>query len=314
MKIFDEASTRDALPFGRLVSCLETMFRQGCTVPKRHVHQVEAGGAQGTVLIMPAWNDQYLGIKTVNVYPGNGRLGLPGLFAAYSLFNSKTGELLAQMDGNVITARRTAAASALAASRLARKDARRLLILGAGRVASLLPMAYGAVMPLESVSIWSRNLQAAENMATSLLNQGISAHAVSDLPSALKEADMVSSATLATEPILQGAWLHDGMHVDLIGGFTPQMREADDEVFAGASIFVDTPEALEKSGDLLGPLARGVIVPSHVMANLTELCTGQHPGRRHEDERTVFKSVGSALEDLAAAMVVFEHHQAVAVK
>ena len=314
MKIFDEANTRDALPFDKLVSCLETMFRQGCTVPKRHVHQVDVGGAQGTVLIMPAWNDRFLGIKTVNVYPGNGRLGLPGLFAAYSLFNAKTGELLAQMDGNVITARRTAAASALAASRLARKDARRLLILGAGRVASLLPLAYGAVMPLESVSIWSRNFQAAENLATSLLNQGISAHAVSDLRSALKEADMVSSATLATEPILQGAWLHDGMHVDLIGGFTPQMREADDEVFVRASIFVDTPEALEKSGDLLGPLSRGVITPSHVRADLTDLCTGRHAGRHHEGERTVFKSVGNALEDLAAAIAVFEHHETHGVK
>jgi ornithine cyclodeaminase len=314
MKSIDEASTSDALPFVRLVACLETMFRQGCEVPTRHVHQVDAGGAQGTVLIMPAWNDQYLGIKTVNVYPGNGRLGLPGLFAAYSLFNSKTGELLAQMDGNVITARRTAAASALAASRLAKKGASRLLVLGAGRVASLLPLAYGAVMPLESVSIWSRNESSAQRLATSLVNQGITAKAVTDLPSALAQVDMVSSATLATEPILRGEWLRDGMHVDLIGGFTPQMREADDAVFAGASIFVDTHEALQKSGDLLGPLSRGVITPSHVRANLADLCAGRHPGRRHTDERTVFKSVGTALEDLAAAIAVFEHHNAICVK
>jgi ornithine cyclodeaminase len=306
MKVFDEDATRQALPFGTLIERLRDMFRAGCQVPARHVHLVQTEAAQGTVLIMPAWNERYLGIKTVNVFPGNAGKGLPGLFSAYTLFDATTGQVLAQMDGNVITSRRTAAASALAASYLARKNARRLLVIGAGRVASLLPLAYREVMPLEAVAIWARNGTAAEALAASLAAQGIPAAAVRDLPAAVQRADVVSCATLATEPVLRGEWLASGTHVDLIGSFTPEMREADDAVFAGASLFVDTAEAMQKSGDLLGPLSRGVISGSSVEGNLSELCAGRIGGRSRDDQRTIFKSVGTALEDLAAAIAVFE--------
>jgi ornithine cyclodeaminase len=306
MKVFDEAATRQALPFGALIERLRDMFRAGCQVPARHVHLVQTEAAQGTVLIMPAWNDRYLGIKTVNVFPRNAAKGLPGLFSAYTLFDATTGQVLAQMDGNVITSRRTAAASALAASYLARKSARRLLVLGAGRVASLLPLAYREAMPLEAVEIWARNGTAAEALAASLAAQGAPAAAVRDLPAAVQRADVVSCATLATEPVLRGEWLAPGTHVDLIGSFTPEMREGDDAVFAGASLFVDTAEALQKSGELLGPLSRGVISASSVEGDLAELCAGRIDGRSRDDERTIFKSVGTALEDLAAAIAVFE--------
>jgi ornithine cyclodeaminase len=306
MKIFDEAATRQALPFFALIECLRDMFRAGCHVPPRHVHRIQTQAAQGTLLIMPAWTDRYLGIKTVNVYPGNSSRGLPGLFSAYMLFDATTGEALAQMDGNVITARRTAAASALAASYLARKNARRLLVIGAGRVGSLLPLAYREVMQVEAVEIWDRSGTPAEVLATSLAAQGIAASAVRDVEAAAGRADVVSCATLATEPVLRGDWLAPGAHVDLIGSFAPDMREADDAVFAEASVFIDTSEALQKSGELLSPMSRGVISASSVAGNLSELCDGRVRGREHDAARTVFKSVGTALEDLAAAIAVYE--------
>jgi ornithine cyclodeaminase len=161
-------------------------------------------------------------------------------------------------------------------------------------------------MPFETVEIWDRSGTPAEVLATSLAAQGIPARAVRDLEAAAGRADVVSCATLATEPVLHGDWLPPGAHVDLIGSFTPEMREADDAVFAGASVFVDTPEALQKSGELLGPMSRGVISASSLKGNLSELCGGRVNGRWRGDQRTIFKSVGTALEDLAAAIAVYE--------
>ncbi len=309
MKIFSTAETRSALPFDRLIAALRRMFIEGCEVPLRHTHTLTAAdGSQGTVLIMPAWRtESYLGIKTVNIFPGNSARGLPGLFSTYLLYDARTGEPLAQMDGNEITSRRTAAASALAASMLAPPDARRLLVVGAGRVAALIPHAYRAVLPIDEVQVWARKPSHAQTLVAELNASGIVASVAIDLAAAAAQADIVSCATLATEPVIHGEWLADGSHLDLIGSFTPQMREADDACFAGSSLFVDTPEALQKSGELLGPLSRGVFVAGDVRGTLTDLCRGTVPGRQSATERTVFKSVGTALEDLAAATLVYEH-------
>ena len=305
MKQFDTGSTRLALPFGALIAALDALFVAGCEVPARHVHSVAGpAGEQGTVLIMPAWSGRHMGIKTVNIFPANAARGLPGLFSTYILYDAATGEPLAQIDGNEITSRRTAAASALAARFLAREDAGHLLVVGSGRVARLLPSAYREVREIRQVTVWSRDPAAALRMAAELSGDGFDARAGADLEAAVRRADIVSCATLATEPLIRGEWLQAGSHLDLIGGFTPRMREADDACFAGARVFVDTAEALQKSGDLLGPMSRGVFAPADVCATLEALCRGQHAGRRDAGERTVFKSVGSALEDLAAAMLV----------
>jgi ornithine cyclodeaminase len=307
MKIVDSAGTRQALPFGALIEAIARMFVNGCQVPTRHVHTVGDGkGAEGTVLIMPAWHGDYMGIKTVNIFPGNAARGKPGLYSTYILYSAATGEPLAQMDGNEITSRRTAAASALAARHLARRDARRLVVAGSGRVASLIPEAYLAVLPIEDVTIWSRNPEAAGRLAGELNLAGCSVRASADLAQAVRRADIVSCATLATAPIVQGEWLAPGSHLDLIGGFTPAMREADDACFTGSRLYVDTVEAVQKSGDLLGPMSRGVFAPEDVAGTLESIC--RTPAGRREDPqvRTVFKSVGTALEDLAAAILVYE--------
>jgi ornithine cyclodeaminase len=307
MKIVDSAGTRQALPFDALIEAIARMFVNGCQVPPRHVHTVGDGkGAQGTVLIMPAWHGDYMGIKTVNIFPGNAARGKPGLHSTYILYSAATGEPLAQMDGNEITSRRTAAASALAARHLVRRGARRLVVAGSGRVASLIPEAYLAVLPIEDVTIWSRNPEAAGRLAGELNLAGCSVRASADLAQAVRRADIVSCATLATAPIIQGEWLAPGSHLDLIGGFTPAMREADDACFTGSRLYVDTVEALQKSGDLLGPMSRGVFAPEDVAGTLESIC--RTPAGRREDPqlRTVFKSVGTALEDLAAAILVYE--------
>ena len=309
MKIIDAEATRHALPFDRLIPALKAMFAAGCEVPLRHTHTLTAAdGGQNTILIMPAWQPgRYLGIKTVNIFPGNSSHGLPGLFSTYMLYDATTGEPLAQIDGNEITSRRTAAASALAASYLAPPEARTLLVIGAGRVGSLLPHAYSAVLPIDKVQVWDRTAASAVALVSRLQAQGIDASAATDLQDAVASADIVSCATLATEPLVQGAWLRPGSHLDLIGSFTPAMREADDACFnAGARLYVDTVEALQKSGELLGPMSRGVFKAGDVVGTLTDLVRSTASGRQEETGRTVFKSVGTALEDLAAAVLVFE--------
>ena len=199
-----------------------------------------------------------------------------------------------------------AAASALAASWLARPDARRLLVVGAGRVARLLPDAYRAVRQLDRVTVWTRDPVQASAMVAALSERGWDARCAASLAAAAAEADIVSCATLATDPILKGRWLRPDSHLDLIGSFTPAMREADDDCFAHAAIYVDTDEALAKSGDLLGPMSRGVFGAGDVKGTLAQLARGEVDGRPAAGQRTLFKSVGTALEDLAAAMLVYD--------
>lgn len=309
MQIFDASATRDALPFARLIPALRQAFAAGCELPPRQVHALaDASGSVCTSLIMPAWSSadaalRHYGVKIVNIAPHNAAHGLPALHASYLLFDARSGAPLALIDGSVLTTRRTVAASALAASFLARGDARRLLVVGAGAVARQLPAAYRCVRPVEQVRVWARVPHKAAALAEALRAEGFDAQPAADLAAAAAQADIVSCATLATEPLLQGHWLAPGCHLDLIGSFTPQMREADDACFAGAELFVDSGEALHKSGDLLGPLSRGVIAAEQA-GTLAELCRGGAPGRRAAPQRTVFKSVGTALEDLAAAVLV----------
>lgn len=309
MKHFDETATREPLAFARLVPALRAAFAAEAHVPPRHVHSIETAGAdKGTVLIMPAWSDAgFLGIKTINVFPGNSARGLPGLHATYVLYDAHTGVPLAMMDGNELTARRTAAASALGASFLARSDARRLLVLGTGRVARLLPAAHASVRPIDEVRVWNHRPEGAEALAARWRAEGFNARATTDLEAAVGEADIVSCATLATKPLVRGEWLAPGSHLDLIGSFTPGMREADPRCFEGARTFIDTTEALQKAGELLDAIAAGTLRADAVQGTLAALCRGERAGRADREERTVFKAVGSALEDLTAATLVWQH-------
>ncbi|EHR71267.1 putative ornithine cyclodeaminase, mu-crystallin [Burkholderiales bacterium JOSHI_001] len=307
MQVIAAAATEAALPFDRLVPALASLFVTGAEQPPRQVLTINApdGGAM-TSLVMPAWAPgRAYGVKVINIAPGNAARGLPGLHASYLLHDAVTGVPLALIDGDVLTARRTAAVAALAARELARPDAQRLLVLGAGRIAALLPAAYAAVRTIAHVDVWARRPDQASALAAALRRQGFNAHAAPDLATATMRAHIVACATLATAPLLQGEWLAAGSHVDLIGSFTPAMREADDRCLAQADLlFIDSEDALQKSGELLAPLASGAITPGQVRGTLAQLLRGERAGRGHPSERSVFKSVGSALQDLAAAMLV----------
>jgi ornithine cyclodeaminase len=295
-----------------LVERLREAFREGAEAPLRHRHAVPAPGGEGTLLLMPAWQaGRSLGVKVVTVFPGNASRGLSAVQAAYLLLDAETGAPLALMDGAMLTRRRTAAASALAADYLARRDSSTLVMVGTGSLAPHLIAAHGAVRPIREVRVWGRSPDKARALAASVAMAAGSGRAdvrvtpVEDLEAAVRAADVVSCATLASDPLIRGAWLRPGTHLDLVGGFTPAMREADDDAVRRSRVFVDTPAALEEAGDVVQPIASGVLKKEDV-ADLFDLVRGRRPGRTDEAQITLFKSVGAALEDLAAARLAFE--------
>jgi ornithine cyclodeaminase len=310
MLLLTEDQTRDALPFPDLIDALAKMFRSGCVMPTRHHHDMEVPGEpDATVLLMPAWvPGGYAGVKVVNVVPGNSERNLPAISAQYLLSDARTGEMLALIDGGELTARRTAAASALAASYLARSDARHLVVLGTGRLAPNLIAAHMAVRSLDEVTIWGRSRGKTEEVVRSLADQfPVKLKAATSLKEALAEADIVSAATLSSEPLIKGAVLKPGTHVDLVGAFKPSMRESDDDLIKRAEIFVDTRDGcLSEGGDIVQPIKSGLLKPGEIKADLYELCRGEHPGRQSDEAITMFKSVGAALEDLAGAILAYQ--------
>lgn len=311
MLLLSEDQTRNALPYPDLIDALAEMFRSGCTMPTRHHHDFKIPGEpDGTMLLMPAWvPGGYAGVKVVNVVPGNSERNLPAVHGQYLLSDARTGEMLAMIDGGELTARRTAAASALAARYLARSGARHLLVLGTGRLAPNLIAAHMAIRSIEEVTIWGRSQEKTAQFARDLDGQlPIRIQAASSLRDALGLADIVSAATLSTEPLIKGDLLKPGAHVDLVGAFKPTMRESDDDLIERAEIYVDTRDGcLSEGGDIVQPLKSGLITPGDIKADLNELCRGEHPGRQSDATITMFKSVGAALEDLAGATLAYQN-------
>lgn len=294
-----------ALPFAPLIDALAEGFRKGAQAPVRHVHTVNGAG-DGRLLLMPAWRpDEAIGIKLVTVFPGNRARGVATVGALYVLLDGLTGHPIALMDGEAITLRRTGAASALAARYLARDDARSLLIVGTGALAPYMARAHATVRRYERIEVWGRDATRAEHTARRLADEGLPALAVSDLAAATRRAGVITCATTALAPVVRGADVQPGTHVDLVGAFTRTMREADDTLIQRAVLCVDTfGGALAEAGDITQPLERGVIRREHLVAELADLVTGRHPGRSTAAQITAFKSVGTALEDLTAAELV----------
>lgn len=292
-----------ALDWSSLVDALRAAFAAGATAPVRSSHRVTAEGDR--LLLMPAWDGAGLGVKIVTVFPRNRERGLASVGALYLLMDGSTGHPVALIDGEALTLRRTAAASALASTYLARPDARTLVVVGTGALALYMARAHCAVRPIQRVRVWGRHPDRARRTAAILAAEGMPASTAGRLDAALGEADIVTCATTAREAVVRGADVRPGTHVDLVGAFTPEMRESDDQLVLRAQVFVDTRAgALAEAGDLVQPIARGVFRREDVRAELAELVTGRHPGRRSEAEVTLFKSVGTALEDLCAARLV----------
>ena len=310
MRVVSSAEIDRALTFPALVEALAEAFRGGIKTPVRHHHGIARPGSPATLLLMPAWTDgaaeqAHIGVKVVSVFPDNGTTGLPSVLGTYLLMDGTTGAPLAALDGTRLTLWRTAAASALAASHLARPDAARMVMVGAGGLAPFLIRAHAGGRPIRDVKLWNHRPERAEALATALRGEGLPVEAVTDLEAAVREADLVSCATLSAAPLVRGAWLKPGAHLDLVGAFNLAMREADDAALRRACVYVDSEAARTEGGDVALGLKSGAIDEAHIRGDLSALCRGEAGGRRDPDEITLFKSVGTALEDLAAAMLVF---------
>ncbi|WP_439528585.1 ornithine cyclodeaminase family protein [Pannonibacter sp.] len=312
MRVMNDIETAAALPYKALVEALREMFRAGCEMPVRHHHTMGVPGEpDATLLLMPAWTPgQYLGVKLVTVMPGNATRGLPSISGQYILSDARTGAALALIDGAVLTARRTAAASVLAADYLARKDAGHLVIAGTGSLSRPLAEAHCALRPIRKVTIWGRRLAAAEEVAADLqADLGVEVVAAADLEAAVRTADIVSAATMSQTPLILGDWLPEGCHVDLVGAYKPTMRESDDAAIRRARVYVDTRAgAMKEGGDIVIPLQSGALTPEAIAGDLYDLTRGTALGRTSDTEITLFKSVGAALEDLAGAVLAYEGH------
>lgn len=319
MRIITADDIERTLTYPGLVDVLEAQFRIGAISPPRHHHTIAlAGRPEATLLLMPAWTagapgattaGRYAGVKLVTVFPDNGRLGKPAVQGAYLLLSTETGEPLALMDAPRLTVWRTAAASAMASRRLARPDTRRMLLVGAGALGPYLARAHASVLPIDKVTIWNRTPANAGKVAAALHAAGLDLdiQVATDLESAVRSAELISTATLSRTPLVRGAWLAPGAHVDCVGAFRPDMREADDDVIRRARVYVDTRAgAMHEAGDIVMPLAAGVLRERDIHGDLYDLARGTAAGRTSPDDITFFKSVGASIEDLAAAVVVYE--------
>jgi ornithine cyclodeaminase/alanine dehydrogenase-like protein (mu-crystallin family) len=303
VKVFSAEDVAKALPYGPLVETLREAFRNDVTTPHRMVADTSS---TTTLLIMPAWSKAYTGIKTVTVKSDNDALGVPAVQASYLLIDNATGSPVAIMDGTELTRRRTAAAGALAADYLARKNASTLLLVGAGSLAIHFARAHAAVRSIKTVLIYNRSPEKAVRVAVQLRGEGFATEAVTDLQIAMGRADIVTGITSATGPVIKGAWVKPGTHIDLAGAYKPTSRETDGAAVGMARVYVDTPDgALAEAGDLLMAQSEGHFKWDQIQGNLFQLTRGAITGRNTESEVTLFKSSGTALEDLAAAAMVY---------
>ncbi len=305
MRILSAAEVHAALPFARLVEALATAHRQSID-DKRELLMMEPGGTtENAFILLPAWQKgRAIGVKLVTSFPGNlsGSEGLPTVQGVYVLLDGQTGSVRAVADGEAITFRKTAGDSALGSKLLSRPESAVLTMLGAGALAPYVIEAHLAVRPsIARVFVWNRTESRGRALVEALREKGITAEWAPDLETAVRQADIVSAATGSNEPLIRGQWLKPGTHIDLMGGWRLDMREADDDAVAGASVFAGHREACFKSGDISGPIAAGRMTKADVLADLFDLCQGRHPGRTSNDEITLYKNIGGGHLDLFTA-------------
>lgn len=307
MRIISAEQVAQALSWPALIDSIGEAFRDGVEAPPRHHHSMNREDGEATMLLMPAWQARgYIGVKMVNVFPQNSAHGLPAISGVYLLSEGAHGRPLACMDGSELTRRRTAAASALACRELARKEASSLLMVGTGKLAPMLIEAHAAVRPITQVRIWGRNPDKARALAEHYADR-FDTQVVTDLATASSQADIISCATLSSIPLIKGAWLKTGSHLDLVGAFKPNMREADATCLRRGEVFVDTHAGAKgEAGDILQAVDEGAFDFSDIRADMSQLLRGERSGRGSDEAITVFKSVGASLEDLAAAIQVWQ--------
>ncbi len=308
LTILDDEQVTALTPWPALIDAIRDAFRQGGTSPVRHHHSIPGSDREDvTLLLMPAWNEEGdFGVKLATIAPSNAALGIPTLHGVYVLFSGATGVPRAILDAAALTARRTAAASALASRYLSRPDSKTLLVIGTGRVARQLIAAHCAVRPIKEVRIWGRSVARTQKVAEQASQAtGVNCVCVRDIETGAPGADIISSATPAEDPLLRGEWVGPGTHVDLVGAYKPTMCEADAELIAKADqVFVDTMEgAKDEAGDLIQAVQAGVFSFAEIAGDMYRMSSRDASLRNDSDEITLFKSVGTALQDLAAAQL-----------
>ena len=309
MKVYDKENVASSLQYGILIEALRKAFSSKITAPERVQHTIKnKNGSDATLLLMPAWKiGEHIGIKIVSVFPENTTNNMNAVHANYFLMNANDGKPIAVMDGTELTLRRTACASALAADYLVNKNVDTLLMIGTGNLAPHMIKAHCVVRNYSRILIWGRNEEKAERLALSLNIKDKEILAKNDLKEALNVANVISCATLTQKPLIMGDWIKPGQHLDLVGAFTPDMAEVDSKAIAMSKVVVDTYEgALSESGELINALKEGLIKKKHILSDLRELVLEEKNIRKDSNDITLFKSVGTALEDLAAAELVVE--------
>jgi 1-pyrroline-2-carboxylate reductase [NAD(P)H] len=308
MKIFEAADVHDALNFPDLIEALRATFGAPAGTPRRMVFRLdEASGSPDAFAVLPSWNAEVMGVKAFTYLPSNAAKGRPILHSKILLFDRPTGAPLALVDGTTVTYWRTAAVAGLAADYLARRDATRLLICGTGNLAPFMAHAHASVRPIEEIAVWGRRRERAASVVQRLREERpeLSYVIVDDLERAARDADIISCATGAHEPIIKGGWVRPGTHTDFFGNHERTGRECDSALVEKASVYVDSRvNVLNEAGELLIPIEEGRFKAERIVGELAELCSGAAPGRRSNEEITLFKSVGTALSDLAAAHLV----------
>ncbi len=312
LTFLDDEQVTALTPWPALIDAIRDAFRDGGASPARHHHSVPGKDREDvTLLLMPAWDAEGdFGIKLATIARSNAALGIPTLHGLYVLFSGATGIPRAILDAGALTARRTAAASALASRYLSRPESKTLLVIGTGRVARQLIAAHCSVRPIEEVRIWGRDPANAQEAAEQAgRDTGVHCVCVPDVEEGALDADIISSATPAEEPLLRGAWVGPGTHVDLVGAYKPTMCETDPELIAKADqVFVDTMEgAKDEAGDLIQAVEAGVFSFESVAGDMFRIAARDKNLRNDADEITLFKSVGSALQDLAAAQLCMQN-------
>ncbi len=292
--------------FNALITTLKHAFKDNSTIiPMRHHHDFPNPevGDDSTLLLMPAWNpSKDAGVKIVTVSPENGQFDLPSIQGTYIYLDAKKGSIKALMEAKNLTAKRTAAASALASSFLSRPDSSSLLMIGTGVLSKNLIRAHASIRPITEIFVWGRSFEKAQQICNELSNESFSITPIHHIEDKISSVDIISSATLSKTPLIQGKYLVKGQHVDLVGAYKKDTREADDNVISKGRVFIDTYQGgLKESGDIVIPLQNGILKEDAIQADLFELCGNKKEGRQSQMEITVFKSVGHALEDLAAA-------------
>jgi alanine dehydrogenase len=309
MHVIDAERAHALLDYPGLVEALRDLFRRGVDrIERASLDQPLLQGESNHWLILPAWQfGRNFGAKLVSVFPGNAAKGKEAVLGIYALFDGDTGEPMAIIDGAALTVRKTAANSALAATYLAREDTARMVMVGAGAMGPHLIMAHSAVRPIREVKVWNRSADRARRLAADLKIDGVRIEATDDLESAVRWADLVSCATMATKPLIKGVWLKPGTHLDLVGSFRPDMREADDDsVKRAARHYIDTRiTTIGVSGEITDPIKSGLIDPA-ALIETGELARGEKPGRISQDEITFFKSGGGGHEDLGSAQYLLQ--------